>query len=103
MNAVWIALKAGELEQAIELYEQSLLVMGDIGDRHGVAAVSMGLGMAAHFRGECEKVQPLLTEAQTNFESVLAAKDYLGRYRMSWSTRTPTTCCFRRLAGMRVA
>ena len=41
--------------------------MGDIGDRHGVAAVSMGLGMAAHFRGECEKVQPLLTEAQTNF------------------------------------
>ena len=49
MNAVWIALKAGELEQAIELYEQSLLVMGDIGDRHGGDAVSMGLGMAAHF------------------------------------------------------
>ncbi len=63
MNAVWIALKAGELEQAIELYEQSLLVMGDIGDRHGVAAVSLGLGLAAHFRGECGKVQPLLTEA----------------------------------------
>ena len=41
--------------------------MGDIGDRHGVAAVSMGLGMAAHFRGECENVQPLRTEAQTNF------------------------------------
>ena len=56
-----VALKAGELEQAMELYEQSLLVMGDIGDRHGVAAVSMGLGMAAHFRGEFEKVQPLLT------------------------------------------
>ena len=67
MNAVWIALKAGELEQAIELYEQSLLVMGAIGLRYGVAAVSMRLGMAAHFRGECEKVQPLLTEAQTNF------------------------------------
>jgi len=46
MNAVWIALKAGELEQAIKLYEQSLLVMGD---RRGGAAVSMGLGMAAHF------------------------------------------------------
>ena len=58
MNAVWIALKAGELEQAIELYEQSLLVMGA---RHGVAAVSMGLGMAAHFRGEFEKDQPFLT------------------------------------------
>ena len=43
MNAVWIALKAGELEQeqAVELYEQSLLVMGGIGDRYGVAAVSM--------------------------------------------------------------
>ena len=67
MNLVWTALKAGELEQSIEFYEQSLLVMGDIDDRHGVAAVSMGLGMAAHFRGEFEKVQPLLTEAQTNF------------------------------------
>ena len=33
MNAVWIALKAGELEHAIELYEQSLLLMGDIGGR----------------------------------------------------------------------
>ena len=51
MNAVWIALKAGELEQAIELYEQCLLVMGDIGDRPRVAPVSMGLGLAAHFRG----------------------------------------------------
>ena len=78
MNAVWIALKAGELEQAIELYEQSLLLMGDIGDRHGVAAVSMGLGMAAHFRGECEKVQPLLTEAQTNF------REGVGGQGLSW-------------------
>ena len=78
MNAVWIALKAGELEQAIELYEQSLLVIGDIGDRHGVAAVSMGLGMAAHFRGECEKVQPLLTEAQTNF------REGVGGQGLSW-------------------
>ena len=78
MNAVWIALKAGELEQAIELYEQSLLVMGDIGDRHGVAAVSMGLGMAVHFRGECEKVQPLLTETQTNF------REGVGGQGLSW-------------------
>ena len=78
MNAVWIALKAGELEQAIELYEQSLLVMGDIGDRHGVAAVSMGRGIAAHFRGECEKVQPHLTEAQTNF------REGVGGQGLSW-------------------
>ena len=78
MNAVWIALKGGELEQAIELYVQSLLVMGDIGDRHGVAAVSMGLGMAAHFRGECEKVQPLLPEAQTNF------REGAGGQGLSW-------------------
>ena len=78
MNAVWIALKAGELEQAIELYEQSLFLMGDIGDRHGVAAVSMGLGMAVHFRGECEKVQPLLTEAQTNF------REGVGGQGLSW-------------------
>ena len=74
MNAVWIALKAGELEHAIELYEQSL--------RHrrppGVAAVSMGLGMASHFRGECEKVQSLLTEAQTNF------REGVGGQGLSW-------------------
>ena len=71
-------MKSGELEQAIELYEQSLRVMGDIGDRHGVAAVSLGLGMAAHFRGEFEKVQPLLTKAQTNF------REGVGGQGLSW-------------------
>jgi len=40
--------------------------MGDVGDRHGVGAVLLGLGMVAHVRGEAEKAQTLLKEAQTN-------------------------------------
>ena len=40
--------------------------MGDLGDRHGVGAVLLGLGMAAHFRGEKAEAERLLAEAQTN-------------------------------------
>ena len=40
--------------------------MGDIGDRHGMGAVLLGLGMAAHFRDETEAALRLLTEAQTS-------------------------------------
>ena len=36
-----ISLKSGELDQATAIYEQSLRVMGEIGDRHGVGAVLM--------------------------------------------------------------
>ena len=61
-----IALESDELDQATALYDQCLPMMGDLGDRHGVGAVLMGLGMAAHFRDEREEAQLLLTEAQTN-------------------------------------
>ena len=61
-----IALESNELVRATKLYEHSLPMMGDIGDRHGAGAVMLGLGMAAHFRGETEEAQLLLTEAQTN-------------------------------------
>ena len=54
------------MDQATGLYEESLLVMGDIGDRHGVGAVLLGMGMAAHFRGNADEAQLLLTKAQTN-------------------------------------
>ena len=40
--------------------------MGEIGDRHGVAAALLGLGMAAHFRGEAEEAERILSQAQTN-------------------------------------
>ncbi len=50
-----ISLESGELDQATALYEQSLPMMGDIGDRHGVGAVLLGLGMTAQFRGESER------------------------------------------------
>ena len=61
-----ISLKSYELNQATALYEQSLPMMGDLVDRHGVGAVLMGLGMAAHFRGKTDEAQLLLEEAQTN-------------------------------------
>ena len=61
-----IALEYNEPDQATALYEQSLPMMRDLGDRHGAGAVFMGLGMAAQFRGEMEEAQRLLAEAQTN-------------------------------------
>ncbi len=61
-----IALESNEPDQATALYEQSLPMMRDLGDRHGAGAVFMGLGMAAQFRGEMEEAQRLLAEAQTN-------------------------------------
>ena len=61
-----IALQSNELEQATALYEQSLPMMVDLGDRHGVGTVLLGLGMAAQFRGETAEAQRLLAEAQTN-------------------------------------
>lgn len=39
--------------------------MGDIADRHGVGAVSLGMGLEVHCRGDTEKDRTLLEEAQT--------------------------------------
>ena len=61
-----IALLSNELYEATALYEESLPMMVDLGDRHGVGAVLLGLGMAAQFRGETAEAQRLLAEAQTN-------------------------------------
>ena len=60
-----IHLESGDLVQATALYDESLSKMVDIGDRHGAGAVLLGLGMAAHFRGEADEAQRILTEAQT--------------------------------------
>ena len=61
-----IYLESGELDQATALYDECLPMMGDLGDRHGAGAVLLGLGMAAHFRGDTKEAQLLLSEAQTN-------------------------------------
>ena len=61
-----ISLESGDLDQVTALYEDSLSMMRDIGDRHGEGAVLLGLGMAAHFRSETAEAQLLLTKAQTN-------------------------------------
>ena len=61
-----VSLNSGEMDQATGFYEESLLLMGDIGDRHGMGAVLLGLGMAAHFRGDEAEAERILTEAQTH-------------------------------------
>jgi hypothetical protein len=61
-----IALESNDLDKAKVLYDECLPMMVDIGDRHGEGAVLLGLGMAAHFRGETDEAQRILTEAQTN-------------------------------------
>ena len=61
-----IYLESGELDQATAFYDECLPMMGEIRDRHGAGAVLLGLGMAAHFRGDAKGAQLLLTEAQTN-------------------------------------
>ena len=61
-----IALESNELAQARVLYDEGLSLMGDLGDRHGVATALLGLGMAAQLRGEEDEAQRLLVEAQTH-------------------------------------
>ena len=61
-----IALESNELDQAAALYNECLPMMDDLGDRHGVAAVLLGLGMTEHLRGKTEEAERLLVEAQTN-------------------------------------
>ena len=61
-----ISLESDELDQATALYDECLPMMVDLGDRHGAGAVLLGLGMTAHFRGETDEAQRLLTEAQTH-------------------------------------
>ena len=61
-----ISLESGDLDQATALYEDSLSMMRDTGDRHGEGAVLLGLGMTAHFRGETAGAQLILTKAQTD-------------------------------------
>ena len=61
-----ILLESDEVDEATALYEESRSMMVDLGDRHGVGAVLLGLGMAAQLRGETDEAMRLLTEAQTN-------------------------------------
>ena len=73
-----ISLDTGAYKEATSLYDESLLLMGKIGDRHGVAAALMGLGMGAHLRGEAEEAERILSDAQTNL------REGSGGQGMSW-------------------
>jgi len=74
-----VSLESGELDQATALYEGSLPMMADVGDRLGVGTIHLGLGMAAHFRGETEEAQRLLGEAQTDL------REGGGGQELSWA------------------
>ena len=60
-----IAMVTNEPERATALYEESLALMGDIGDRQGLGAVLLGMGLAALLRGEAEEAEQTLVRAQT--------------------------------------
>ena len=49
---------------ASNLYEESLSIMRDLGDRHGLGAILLGMGMSADLRGDSEEAERLLIEAQ---------------------------------------
>ena len=61
-----IDLAQNEMDQAMDLFEEGLAVMDEVGDRHGVGAVMLAMGMAAELRGETEEAELLLVGAQTN-------------------------------------
>jgi tetratricopeptide (TPR) repeat protein len=61
-----IAVVSKEPDRAAALYEQSLAMMGDLGDRHGLGAVLLGIGLAAHLRGEEQEAEETLVKAQTH-------------------------------------
>ena len=61
-----IALDADEPDESAALYNQSLPMMGDLGDRLGVGIVLLGLGMAEHYHGEKDESQRLIAEAQAH-------------------------------------
>ena len=61
-----VSMDDGAHEDATSLYDECFLLMDEIGDRHGLGAALLGLGMAAHLRGEAEEAEQILTNAQTN-------------------------------------
>ena len=60
-----IAMDADEPDQSAALYYECLPMMGDVGDRLGVGAVLLGLGMAEQSRGQGDEAERLIEEAQT--------------------------------------
>lgn len=74
-----IARDTGDLDGSVALYNQCLPMMSDLGDRHGVGAVLMGLGVAKHFQGNVVESQRLIAEAQVQF------REGTGGQGLSWA------------------
>jgi predicted ATPase/class 3 adenylate cyclase len=72
-------LESGRLEESIALYEESLPMLADVGDRLGVGTAQLGIGLAAHFQGQTETANRLLGEAQTNL------REGGGGQELSWA------------------
>ena len=61
-----IALDADEPDESAALYNECLPMMGDLGDRLGVGAVLLGLGMTEQLRGGTDEARRLISEAQVH-------------------------------------
>ena len=75
-----ISLGLDELDQATDLYNQSLPMMDELGDRLGVGTVLVGLGTVAQFRGETDEAGRLIAEAQVHL------REGTGGQGLSWTT-----------------
>ncbi|MCH2516788.1 MAG: tetratricopeptide repeat protein [Dehalococcoidia bacterium] len=72
-------LESGRLEEATALYEESLPMMADVGDRLGVGTAQLGIGLTKHFQGETESAKQMLGEAQINL------REGGGGQELSWA------------------
>jgi hypothetical protein len=66
VNLANIAVVDEKLDRATALYEESLRMMDELGDRHGTAAATLAAGLVAHLRRNAEAAERLLMEGQTH-------------------------------------
>ena len=74
-----IARDADDLDESVTFYNECLPMMSDVGDRHGVGVVLIGLGMAEHFRGNVIEPERLIAEAQVQL------REGTGGQGLSWA------------------
>ena len=59
-----IVLALGDTELSSKLHEEALAMMTDLGDRHGMGAIMLAMGMSADLRGDTAEAERLLIDAQ---------------------------------------
>ncbi|MBC8281191.1 MAG: hypothetical protein H8E48_10430 [Chloroflexi bacterium] len=61
-----VSLGSKDLAGATTVLEECMSLMEQVGDRHGIGAAFLGLGISAHLSGDADEAQSLLGEAQTH-------------------------------------